>query len=82
MDLIMDKYDIEVQNDDTINCDQILFNFMQQTFSCLDGLYMDEKCLLIDTIKKINSIKQSTAEVEMFNRYNKNRNKKRRVFCK
>ena len=35
-----DKYDIEVQNDDAIKRNQILFDFMQRTFNCMDGLYM------------------------------------------
>ena len=33
------KYDIEVQNDDAIRSNQIFFDFMQQMFNCLDGLY-------------------------------------------
>ena len=52
MALNQDKYDIEVRYDDAIKRNRIFFDFMQQTFSCLDGLYMDEKCHLIDTIKK------------------------------
>ena len=43
MDLKRDKYDIEVQNDDAMNRNQIFFDFMQQMFSPLDGLYLDEK---------------------------------------
>ena len=39
------KYDIEVQNDDVIKRNQILFYFMQQTFNHLDGLYLHEKVL-------------------------------------
>ena len=42
MALKKDKYDIEVQDDDEIKRDQIFFDFMQQTFNLLDGLYMDE----------------------------------------
>ena len=57
------KYEIEFQDDDAIKRNQILFDFMQQTFSCMDGLYMDEKYLLIDTIKKVQLRKQSAAEV-------------------
>ena len=41
IDLKRDKYDIEVHNGDAIKRNPILFDFMQQNFSCLDGLYMD-----------------------------------------
>ena len=50
---------------------------MQRTFSCLDGLYMDEKCLLIDIQKKYQMINQSAAEVEKLNRDKKDRNGKK-----
>ena len=43
MALKRDKYYIEIQNDDAIKCNQILFDFMQQTFNRLDGLYLHEK---------------------------------------
>ena len=52
MDLNRDKYDIEVRDDDAIKRKKIFFDFMQQTFNLLDGLYMDGKFILIDTIKK------------------------------
>ena len=61
------KYDIEVQNDDTIKYNQILFDFMLRTFNCLDGLYLHEKSLLIDTIIENKSMKQIAAEVERLN---------------
>ena len=38
-----DKYDIVVWDVDAIKYNQIFFDFMRQMFSCLDGLYMDEK---------------------------------------
>ena len=63
MALNWDKYDIDVRDYDAIKRNQIFVDFMQQTFSCLDGLFMDEKCLLIDTIKKSKLRKQSAAEV-------------------
>ena len=63
MAIYQDKYDIEVRDDDSINHNQIFFDFIQQMFSCMDGLYMDEKCLLVDTIKKVQLRKQSAAEV-------------------
>ena len=30
---------------------EFIFDFMQHTFNSLDGLYMDEEFILIDTIK-------------------------------
>ena len=56
MALNRDKYENEVWNDYAINLNRILFDVIQRTCSFLDGLYMDEKCLLIDTIKKINQV--------------------------
>ena len=50
MALNWDKYDIEVRNDDAIKRNQIFFDFMQQTFNCLDGIYLLKKIVLIDTI--------------------------------
>ena len=49
-----EKYDVEVQDDDAIKRNRIFFYFMRQTFNRLDGLYMDERFILIYTIKKIN----------------------------
>ena len=37
-----EKYDTEVQNDDTIKRNQIFFDFMQRTLNRLDGLYLHE----------------------------------------
>ena len=62
------KYDIEIRNDDTIKRNQILFDFIQHTFNRLDGLYLHERCLLIDTIKEDQLRKQSAAEIEKLNR--------------
>ena len=61
MDLKWDKYEIEVQNYDAIKRNRILFDFMQQTFNRMDGLYLHETSLLIDTIIENQSMKQSTA---------------------
>ena len=36
------KYDIEVRNDDSIDRNQIFFDFMKGTFSHLDGLYLQK----------------------------------------
>ena len=77
MALKQDKYEIEVQNDDAINHNRIFFDFMQQTFNFLDGLYLHEKCPLIDTIIKYYSRKQSAEEIERLNR--KKRTKKKKV---
>ena len=52
MALIRDKYDIDVWNYDAIERNQIFLDFVQQMFNRLDGLYLHEKCLLIDTIKE------------------------------
>ena len=61
MALKRDKYDIEVRNYDGIKRNQILFDFMQRTFNRLDGLYLPEKCILIDLIMKDQLRKHSAA---------------------
>ena len=83
------KYGIEFRDDDAINRNQILFDFMQLMLIFMDGLYMDEKCVLIDTIKRYQWINQSAVEVERLNRDKKDRKKKKvhlsllpkRLFC-
>ena len=67
MDLNQEKYDIEIQNDDTIERNQILFDFMQRTFNHLDGLYSREIYLLIDAIIEDQLRKQSATEIEKLN---------------
>ena len=62
------KYDIEVQNNDAIKRNQILFDFVQRTFNRLDGLYLHENCLFTDTIKVDQLRKQISAEIEKLNR--------------
>ena len=59
MALNRDKYEIEVQNDDAIKRNQILFDFVQQTFNCLYGLYIHEIFFLIHAIIKYQSRKKS-----------------------
>ena len=54
MTLKRDKYNIEVRDDDAIKRNQVFFDFMQQTFKSLDGLYMDERFILMDTKNNIN----------------------------
>ena len=66
-----DKYEIEVRNDDAIKHNRIFFDFMQQTFNCLDGLYLREGCILIDDIMKYKCRKQSEVEIEGPNREKK-----------
>ena len=46
------KYDIEVRNYDAIKRNQMFFDFMQQTFNRLYGLYLRERFILIDMIMK------------------------------
>ena len=57
MALNPDKYDIEVLDDDAIKRNQILFDFMQQTFNFLDGLYLHEKSF--DRYNNRNSIEEA-----------------------
>ena len=52
--LNQEKYYIEVRNDDTIERNQIFFDFMQQAFNFLDGLYMHENFFWWIQSKKIN----------------------------
>ena len=66
--LKQDKYYIEVQNDDAIKRDQIFFDFMQRTFNRLDGLYLHDRILLIDTIIENQLMKHSAEEFERLNR--------------
>ena len=61
MALNRDKYDIEVQNYYAIKRNQILSDFMQQTFNRLYGLYLHEKYLLINTTKEDQLRKQIAA---------------------
>ena len=61
MDLYWDKYNIEIQDDNTIKRNRIFFDFMQQTFNSLDGLYIHENFLLIDAIKE-DKLRNNIAE--------------------
>ena len=78
MALKKDKYYIEVRDNDAIKRNQVFFYFMQITFIRLDGLYLYENFILIDTIKKYQLRKQSVAEVKIMNREKKYRKKKKR----
>ena len=75
MALNWEKYDIEVRNDVSIKCNRPLFDFMQQTFNRLYGLYSREGCLLIEEITKDQNRKQSVSEIEKLNREIKSRKK-------
>ena len=63
-----EKHEIEVQNDDAIKRNQILFAFMQWKFNRLDGLYLHQTYILIDTIMEYQTRKWSAAEIEKLNR--------------
>ena len=77
--LNQEKHEIEVQNDDAIKRNQILFAFMQWKFNRLDGLYLHQTYILIDTIMEYQTRKWSAAEIEKLNREIKDRNKKSKV---
>ena len=79
MALNWEKYDIEFLNDDAIKHNQILFDFMQRILNSLYGLYLYEKCPLIDTIMKDQLRKQSSVEVEKPNRKKRPETKERKV---
>ena len=79
MALNWDKYDIEIQNDVAIKRNRIFFDFMQRTFNILYGLYLRERCLLIDVIMKDQLRKQSAAEIEKLNREKRQETKERKV---
>ena len=55
---------------------------MKLTFNCLDGLYLHEECLLMDTIMKDQPSNQSAAEIEKLNREKNTRNKIKEVISK
>ena len=67
MALNWDKCDIEVQNDGTINCNWLFFDFMQQILNQLDGFYLHERCLLMESIMEDKMRKQSAEEIEKLN---------------
>ena len=59
MALNQDKYNIEVRNDDAIKHNRIFFDFVQRMFNRLDGLYLYESFIFIDTITIYQSRKES-----------------------
>ena len=52
---------------------------MQRTFNRLDGLYLRERCILIDAIMKDQLRKRSAAEIEKINREKIPETKERKV---
>ena len=62
------KYDIEDWDDGAIKRNLIFFDFMQQTFNRMDGLYMDKFFILVYTMKKGQLRKHSATEVEWLDR--------------
>ena len=59
MALKRDKNAIEIQGDDEIKRNRLFFDFMLRMCNHLNQLYEKEKSLLIDTILKYNSKKES-----------------------
>ena len=78
MALNWEKYDTEVRNGDAIKRNRIWFDFMQLLLNCLDGLYLRERFVLVDTIINDQSRKQSAAEIEKLSREKWHKQKKRR----
>ena len=62
MSLKRDKDAIEIQGDDAIKRNRLFFDFMLRMFNNLNQLYEKEKSLLIDTILKYQSRKESAKE--------------------
>ena len=62
MALKRDKDAIEIQGDDVIKRNRLFFDFMLRMFNNLNQLYEKEKCLLIHTILKYQSRKESAKE--------------------
>ena len=54
-----DKDAIEIQGDDAIKCNRIFIFFMLRMFNHINQLYEKERSLLIDTILKYHSRKES-----------------------
>ena len=62
MALKRDKDAIKIQGDDAIKRNRLIFDFMLRMFNPLNQLYEKEKSLLIDTILKYQSRKESAKE--------------------
>ena len=62
MALKRDTDSIEIQVDDAIKRNRLFFDFMLRLFNHLNQLYEKEKSLLIDTILKYQSRKESAKE--------------------
>ena len=57
-----EKYSIDIQGEDEIKRNRLFFGFMIRMFDHLNQLYEKEKSLLIDTILKYHSKKESAKE--------------------
>ena len=62
MALERDKDAIEIQGGDAIKRNRLFFDFMLRMFNNLNQLYEKKKSLLIDTILKYQSRKESAKE--------------------
>ena len=62
MDLKRDKDTIEIRGDDAIKHNLLFFDFMLIMFNHLNQLYEKKKSLLIDTILKYHSRKESAKD--------------------
>ena len=77
-DLNWDKYDIEVQNDDATKRNQVFFLFHATNVQSSGWIIYTLKYLLIDTIMKRQSRKQSAAEIEKLNHEKEGRKKEKK----
>ena len=57
-----DKYAIDIEGGDEIKRNRLFFDFMLRMFDHLNQLYQKEKSILIDTILKYQSRKESAEE--------------------
>ena len=62
MSLKRDKDAIDIEGEDEIKCNRLFFDLMLKSFNHLNQLYEKKKSLLIDTILKYHSRKDSAKE--------------------
>ena len=63
IDLKRDTDAIDIDGDDAIDSHRLVFNFMLRMFDHINQLYEMGKSLLIDTILKYHSRKESAKEI-------------------